>query len=84
MTITNTGAAAVNGWTVKFSFPGDQQITSAWIGTATRSGKAVTATNAPYDAAIPAGGSTSLGFHGTFTSSDAAPTAFTLNGAACT
>jgi len=59
-------------------------IAGAWNGTATQSGRSVTATNAGYHAAIPAGGDTSFGFQGTWNSSDAAPTAFTLNGAACT
>ena len=36
-----------------------------------------------YNGTIPAGGSTSLGFQGAWTSSDAAPTAFTVNGSPC-
>ncbi|NUQ98993.1 MAG: hypothetical protein HOY79_21370 [Streptomyces sp.] len=87
VTITNTGTGTgtgtINGWTVGFSFPGDQKITNTWNATATQSGTKVTATNADYNAAIPAGGNTSFGFQGTFTSSDTSPTAFTLNGTAC-
>jgi hypothetical protein len=49
-----------------------------------QSGENVTITNASYNAAIAPGGNTSLGFHGTWATSDAAPAAFTLNGAACT
>lgn len=44
----------------------------------------MTITNASYNATIAAGANTSLGFQGTWTSSDAAPTAFTLNGNNCT
>jgi hypothetical protein len=84
MTITNTGTTAVNGWTLKFTFPGDQQITSAWNGTPTQSGENVTITNASYNGAIAPGGNTTVGFQGTWTTSDATPTAFTLNGTACT
>jgi hypothetical protein len=83
VTITNTGSAALSGWTLAFTFPGDQHITSAWNGTATQSGENVTITNASYNGAIPAGGSTSAGFQGTWSTSDAAPAAFTLNGAGC-
>jgi hypothetical protein len=43
-----------------------------------------TPTNASYNGTIAAGGNTSIGFQGTWTSSDAVPTAFTLNGATCT
>jgi O-glycosyl hydrolase len=84
VTIANNGTSAINGWTLTFTFPGDQKITSAWNGTASQSGENVTVTNASYNGAIAAGGSTSFGFQGTFTSSDAAPTAFSVNGTACT
>ena len=84
VTVTDTGTAAISGWTLKFTFPGDQQITSAWSGTASQSGQNVTITNASYNASIAPGGSTSLGFQGTWNTSDAAPAAFTLNGATCT
>jgi len=40
--------------------------------------------NAAYDAALPPGGSVTVGFTGTYSSSDAPPTSFTLNGAPCT
>ncbi len=83
VTITNTGTSTINGWTLTFSFPGDQKITNSWNATATQSGTAVTATNASYDGTIAPGGNTSFGFQGTWNSSDATPTAFTLNGTAC-
>ena len=84
ITITNTSTTAVSGWTLKFTFPGDQQITDTWNGTATQSGESVTITNASYNGAIAPGGNTTLGFQGTWTNSDATPAAFTLNGNACT
>jgi hypothetical protein len=84
VTITNTGASAINGWTLEFTFPGDQQITSAWNGTASQSGENATITNASYNGTIASGASTSLGFQGTWTTSNAAPSSFTLNGATCT
>jgi hypothetical protein len=63
---------------------GDQKITASW-NTATngQSGEAVTLTNASYNGSIAAGASTTIGFQGTWTSSDAAPTVFTVNGSAC-
>jgi hypothetical protein len=82
-TIANTGSAAVNGWTLAFTFPGDQHITNSWNGQVSQSGENVTIANASYNGTIPANGSTSLGFQGTWANSDAAPTAFTLNGASC-
>ena len=83
VTISNTGTAAINGWTLKFTFPGDQHVTNAWNATVTQSGTAVTATNASYDGTISPGASASMGFQGTWTANDTSPTSFTLNGASC-
>jgi len=83
LTIANTGSSPVSGWTLAFTFPGDQKITNAWNGQVTQSGENVSITNESYNGAIAPGGSTSLGFQGTWTNSDAAPAAFTVNGAAC-
>src|SRR5215472_16475294 len=84
VTIANTGTAAVSGWQLAFTFPGDQKITNAWNATVSQSGSSVTAANASYDAAISPGGSVSFGFQGTWASNDTAPASFRLNGAACT
>jgi hypothetical protein len=83
VTITNTGTSAITGWTLKFTFPGDQKITNAWNGQESQSGENVTITNESYNATIAPGANTSLGFQGTWTNSDAVPTAFTVNGATC-
>jgi hypothetical protein len=81
--ITNNGSSTINGWKLTYTFPGDQKITDAWNATTTQSGEAVTAANESYNATISPGGNTSFGFQGTWTNSDAAPTAFSLNGVAC-
>jgi O-glycosyl hydrolase len=81
--ITNGGSSAINGWTLGFTFPGDQRITNAWNGAVTQSGESVSIANASYNGTIAAGQSTSLGFQGTWASSDAAPASFTVNGTAC-
>jgi len=83
LTITNTGTTTVNGWTVTWSFPGDQKVTNAWNANVTQTGSAVTATNLSYNATIAPGGNAQFGFQGTWTSNDTSPTAFTLNGTAC-
>ncbi|HEU5425318.1 MAG TPA: cellulose binding domain-containing protein, partial [Actinocrinis sp.] len=84
LTVTDTGSAAVNGWTVTWSFPGDQKVTNAWNATVTQSGSAVSATNVSYNAAIAPSGNVQFGFQGTWTSNDTSPTAFSLNGSPCT
>ena len=73
--VTNTGTTAVNGWRLGLTFPGDQRLTNAWNATVSQSGTSVTATNLSYNAAIPPGGNTSFGMQGTWSASDASPTA---------
>ncbi|MFC4146819.1 glycosyl hydrolase [Micromonospora mangrovi] len=82
--ITNTSTTPVNGWTLAWTFPGNQVVGDIWNATKTQSGANVTATNVSYSAGIPAnGGTVSFGFNVTYSGSNPAPTAFTLNGAAC-
>ena len=82
--IANTGTTAINGWSLTFTFPGDQKITSNFNGGLSQSGENVTLTNAGYNGTIAAGASITDGFQGTWTSSDASPASFSINGAACT
>ena len=84
VTIRNTSAsAAIEGWTLGFTFPGGQRITSAWNVRATQAGAAVTAQNVDWNRTIRAGGSVTFGMQGTWSGSNAAPAAFTLNGTGC-
>ncbi|GAA1403736.1 extracellular catalytic domain type 1 short-chain-length polyhydroxyalkanoate depolymerase [Catellatospora coxensis] len=81
--VTNTGSAAVNGWSLRFTLASGQNITSGWSATFSPTSGQVTATNVGYNAAIPPGGSTTIGFQATHTGNSSAPTGFTLNGTAC-
>ncbi|MBO0868927.1 MAG: glycoside hydrolase family 11 protein [Micromonosporaceae bacterium] len=83
ITVTNNGSAAVNGWSLKFTLASGQTITSGWNATYSPTSGQVTATNLSYNASIPAGGSTTIGFQATHTGNAAAPTGFSLNGTAC-
>ncbi|MFD3838501.1 cellulase family glycosylhydrolase [Streptomyces sp. NPDC058642] len=84
ITIRNTGTAAVNGWTLGFSFANGQTVSNMWGGTPTQTGAAVSVAPASYTSTIPAAGSVTVGFIGTKGATNAAPTAFTLSGSACT
>lgn len=86
ISITNTGSTAITGWNLTFNFPNGQTITQLWNGTFTQSGSSVTITNVSYNGSIPSGGTLSSppGFNGSWTGTNASPTAFMLNGAACT
>ena len=84
VSITNTGSAATNGWSLVFTLPSGQTITGGWNATYSPSSGQVTARNVSYNATVPAGGSVSIGFQATSTGSAAKPSAFAFNGAACT
>ena len=83
LTITNTSTTAVNGWTLTFTLPGGQSITSGWSATYTPASGTVAARNVSYNATIAAGASVGIGFQATHTGNTAKPTSFTLNGATC-
>jgi hypothetical protein len=68
---------------VTFTFPGDQKVTANFNGGFSMSGENATLTNASYNGTINPGSSTTDGFQGTFTSNDASPTSFSVNGTAC-
>ena len=84
ITVTNTGTAAVNGWSLTFTLPGGQTITSGWNASYSPSSGQVTARNLAYNATIPARGSTTIGFQATHTGNAGRPSSFTLNGQSCT
>jgi endo-1,4-beta-xylanase len=82
--ITNTGGTGLTSWKLAWQFTGGQQISQLWGGALTQSGQSVTVGNAAWNASVPAGGSASFGFLGSWTGDNPAPAVFTLNGAACT
>jgi alpha-glucosidase len=76
--LTNTGAQDLGAWNLAFAFAGDQKVNSGWGGTWAQSGKNVTVTGS----GLAAGQSVYLGFTGSYSGTNVAPTAFTVNGKA--
>jgi endo-1,4-beta-xylanase len=84
ITIRNNTATAVNGWTLAWTFPGNQKVTNMWNASYSQNGASVSAKNLSYNDIIPAnGGSQSFGFNLSYSGSNARPASFTLNGTAC-
>jgi cellulose 1,4-beta-cellobiosidase len=82
LSIQNTGAVPLNGWTLTWTFPGSQQVASLWNGNATQSGAAVTVTNLSYNASIAPGASyNDVGF--TANGPSGVPPSFSINGTPC-
>jgi mannan endo-1,4-beta-mannosidase len=74
-TVTVTaGSSALSNWAVRWTFANGQTVSSAWNANVTQSGASVTATNESYNGSLAAGASTSFGFEGTWSGSNAVPT----------
>jgi endoglucanase len=82
--ITNLGDA-ISSWSLGFDFPTTaQKITQGWGGVFGQSGTHVTVANAAWNGSLSTNATTSVGFIGSWAGSNPVPTAFTLNGVACT
>ncbi len=84
VTVTNRQTTAIDGWRVRWTFPSGQRITNMWHAVPTQTGADVTAANASYNSRIPAGGSVTIGFTGSWSGSNTPPATFTLNTTTCT
>ncbi|MEV0975321.1 glycoside hydrolase family 6 protein [Streptomyces sp. NPDC049915] len=82
VTVTNNGAAK-SGWSLKWTYGGNQKIGNAWNTKVTQSGTAVTAANESYNGSLPTGGSASFGFQASYSGTNAVPATFTLDGVTC-
>jgi cellulase/cellobiase CelA1 len=71
--VRNTGSSTKNGWKLGWTFPGNQAISSLWDGTYSQSGETVTVNNASYNGSIAAGGTVTVGFTGSYTGTNSAP-----------
>ncbi len=81
LTIKNNSSTATNGWSVNFSFEGNQKITNSWNCGFTQNGNAVSITNASYNSDIPAGGSVTVGFNISYSGTNSQPTNFVVSAA---
>jgi endoglucanase len=83
VTITDVGDP-LSSWRLEFDFPAGQRVTDGWSATWAQSAAHVTATNLSWNGSLATGGSVSAGFNGSWTGVNAMPTAFSINGVACT
>jgi poly(hydroxyalkanoate) depolymerase family esterase len=83
VTIANTGGSTINGWSLVFTLPSGQVITSGWNATYAPTSGQVTARNMSYNGTLAPGGSAGIGFQATHTGNTGRPASFTLNGTAC-
>ncbi|HLL69651.1 MAG TPA: cellulose-binding domain-containing protein [Micromonosporaceae bacterium] len=77
------GDQPLSGWTVTWTYGGDQKVSNAWNAQVTMAGSAVTATDAGWNRQVAAGGSVEFGLQGTWSTANPTPTAFAVNGVSC-
>ncbi|HET9169185.1 MAG TPA: glycoside hydrolase family 48 protein [Actinospica sp.] len=82
ITITNLGPA-ITSWNLQYSYAGAETLSSGWNGTWTQSGKTVSVASESWNGSLATNGSTGIGANFNLTGSIDTPTAFTLNGVAC-
>ncbi|MFD5221308.1 cellulose binding domain-containing protein [Streptomyces tendae] len=82
--LTNTGTSAWTGWSLDWSFPGDQKVTQMWNAEHTQSGTSVTARNVGWNSGVAPGASVSFGFTGTRSGTNSQPASFRLGAEVCT
>jgi endoglucanase len=84
ISITNNSQSPINGWTLTWTWSGNQQITTAWNATYSQSSNKVTLNSQSYNGSIPAGSQVNwIGFNANYSGSNNAPSAFYLNGTLC-
>ena len=62
VTVTDSAAVAIGGWTVALALPGGETITQTWNATLTQSGASAAAVNLSWNGSLPPGASTTFGF----------------------
>ncbi|GGL00583.1 glycoside hydrolase family 6 protein [Mangrovihabitans endophyticus] len=82
--LTNLGDPITNGWTLTWTFPGNQHITNGWSGTFNQSGQNVTVTSPSWSSTLGTNATANLGFNADYSGTNTAPSSFSLNGTACT
>jgi len=81
--VTNSGTAAIDGWTLTFAWPTHwQQVSSGWSGTWQQTGTSVRVTSDGNGKLAP-GAATTIGMVASYSGPNVLPTAFTLNGTVC-
>jgi endoglucanase len=84
ISIKNTGTSQIDGWSLAWTWSGNQQITQSWNSNYTQSGQNVTLTNAAWNGTINPGDTlTGIGFNANYSGSNNPPTVFHLNGVLC-
>lgn len=84
--LTNTSTTPLTNWRLTFAFANGQTVQQGWNAVWTQTGSTVTATGTPgsWNETLAPGTTLDLGFNGTHSGTNNAPTAFSVSGQPCT
>jgi endoglucanase len=77
VTVTNNGTEPIAGWTVTFTFPGNQRVTNGWSAVWSQTGAAVTVGNAGWNGALAPSASVAPGFNASYSGTNNPPATLT-------
>ena len=84
ISIINTSSSAIQGWTLTWQWPGNQQISGDWNATAAQSDNNVTLTGLDSNSTIAPGATISgIGFNANYSGANTPPMIFYVNGVQC-
>ncbi|MFG2309812.1 cellulose binding domain-containing protein [Streptomyces sp. NPDC048566] len=81
--VTVTTAEPLDNWRLAWTYRDGQRVTQMWDGTLAQHGAHVSATAVAYNRTVPAGGSVTVGFLGSWHDTNTAPASITLDGTPC-
>jgi endoglucanase len=77
ITVTDSGSSAITGWTLTYTYTGNQTLTDGWSGNWSQSGETITVTNASWNGSLSAGASASIGANFSYSGTNTAPASVT-------
>ncbi|MEV6794488.1 glycoside hydrolase family 6 protein [Streptomyces sp. NPDC051320] len=83
VSVANVGSAALDSWTLTYSYTGNQKLTNGWNAAWSQSGSTVTVKGTDWNKSIAAGATASAGAQFAYSGSNAAPTSYAVNGTTC-
>jgi hypothetical protein len=84
ISIKNTGTTPINGWSLGWTWSGNQQITQAWNSTFAQHGANAMLSNASWNATVVPGDTIKgIGFNASYSGTNRAPSTFSVNGTPC-
>jgi endoglucanase len=84
VSIQDPGKAAIDSWSLTWTWAGNQQIYQSWNSNFAQNGSSATLTNASWNAQIgPGSAASGIGFNASYSGSNASPVVFFVNGTQC-